>query len=342
MGLRCPAGVWKTGPVKAWRVHELGEPVKVMRLDDGVDPPRPGPGEIRVAPSTVGLNFFDDLLCRGLYQHKPAPPFSPGVELCGQVLESGPDVAGFEVGQRVIGMCSPSAGALAGETLTDARLTFAIPDAMPDEVGAAMVVTYGTAHAALHRRARLQPGETVLVHAGAGGVGSAAIQLAVAGGARVLATAGGPEKVEVCRTLGAEVAIDYTAGDFVGPVREATAGKGVDVVVDPVGGDVFDRSVRCLAWEGRLVVIGFTSGRIPALPANLALLKNISVVGLAWGAYLGHDPSLFPAIHDDLIRLWEQGKVDPLIHTVLPFEEAPQGISDLASRRTVGKVVVRI
>jgi len=342
VGLRCPAGVWKTGPVKAWRVHELGEPVKVMRLDDGVDPPRPGPGEIRVAPSTVGLNFFDDLLCRGLYQHKPAPPFSPGVELCGQVLESGPDVAGFEVGQRVIGMCSPSAGALAGETLTDARLTFAIPDAMPDEVGAAMVVTYGTAHAALHRRARLQPGETVLVHAGAGGVGSAAIQLAVAGGARVLATAGGPEKVEVCRTLGAEVAIDYTAGDFVGPVREATAGKGVDVVVDPVGGDVFDRSVRCLAWEGRLVVIGFTSGRIPALPANLALLKNISVVGLAWGAYLGHDPSLFPAIHDDLIRLWEQGKVDPLIHTVLPFEEAPQGISDLASRRTVGKVVVRI
>jgi NADPH2:quinone reductase len=328
--------------MRAWRVHELGEPIKVMRLDDGVDPPRPGSGEIRVAPSAVGLNFFDDLLCRGLYQHKPTPPFSPGAELCGRVLELGAGVEGFEVGQRVIGMSSPSGGALADEALTDARLTFAIPDAMPDEVGAAMVVTYGTSHAALHRRARLQAGETVLVHAGAGGVGSAAIQLAAAAGARVLATAGGPEKVEVCRKLGAEVAIDYTAGDFVGPVKEATGERGVDVVVDPVGGDVFDRSVRCLAWEGRLVVVGFTSGRIPALPANLALLKNISVVGLAWGAYLGHDPSIFPEIHADLLRLWEEGKVDPLVHTVLPFEQAPQGIADLASRKTVGKVVVRV
>ncbi|MGH8991375.1 MAG: zinc-binding dehydrogenase, partial [Acidimicrobiia bacterium] len=148
--------------------------------------------------------------------------------------------------------------------------------------------------------------------------------------------------VRACRDLGAEVAIDYTAGDFVGPVREATDGRGVDVIIDPVGGDVFDRSVRCLAWEGRLVVVGFTSGRIPSLPANLALLKNISVVGLAWGAYAGHDPSLFPEIHTDVIRLWEKGAVDPLIHAVVPFEQAPGGIADLASRKTVGKVVVRL
>lgn len=327
--------------MRAWRVHELGDPVQVMRLEDGVDPPRPGPGQLLVAPATVGLNFFDDLLCRGLYQHKPAPPFSPGAELCGRVLEVGAGVDGFVVGQRVMGM-SPTAGALAGEALTEPRLTFAVPDGMPDEVGAAIVTTYGTAHAALHRRARLQAGETVLVHAGAGGVGSAAIQLAAAAGARVLATAGGPEKVEVCRRLGAEVAIDYTAGDFVAPVKEATDGRGVDVIVDPVGGDVFDRSLRCLAWEGRLVVVGFTSGRIPALPANLALLKNISIIGLAWGAYVGHDPSLLAEIHTDLIRLWEKGQVDPLIHAVLPFEQAPQGIADLASRKTVGKVVVRV
>jgi NADPH2:quinone reductase len=328
--------------MRAWRVHELGEPLDVMRLDDGVEPPRPGLGEVRVAPSTVGLNFFDDLVCRGLYQHKPALPFSPGVELSGRVLELGAGVAGFEVGQRVVGMSSMTAGALAEESVTDARMTFAIPDGMPDHQGAALVVTYGTAHAALHRRARLSAGETVLVHAGAGGVGSAAIQLAAAAGARVLATAGGPEKVEVCRKLGADVAIDYTAGDFVAPVREATDGRGVDVVVDPVGGDVFDRSVRCLAWEGRLVVVGFTSGRIPTLPANLALLKNISVMGLAWGAYLGHDPALFPEIHADLIGLWEKGLVDPLVRDVLPFEQAAQGIADLASRRTVGKVVVRV
>jgi NADPH:quinone reductase len=328
--------------MRAWRVHELGEPVDVMRLDEGVDPPRPGPGELRVAPSAVGLNFFDDLVCRGLYQHKPALPFTPGFEVCGRILEPGEGVTGLEVGQRVIGMAVMSAGALAEESVTDARMTFAIPDGMPDHTGAALLVTYGTAHAALHRRAGLRAGETVLVHAGAGGVGSAAIQLAVAAGARVLATAGGPEKVEVCRNLGAEVAIDYTAGDFVAPVREATDGRGVDVIVDPVGGDVFDRSVRCLAWEGRLVVVGFTSGRIPTLPANLALLKNISVMGLAWGAYLGHDPGLFPGIHADLIGLWEKGLVDPLVRDVLPFEQAARGIADLASRQTVGKVVVRV
>ena len=328
--------------MRAWRVHELGEPLEVMRLDEGVDPPRPGPGELRVAPAAVGLNFFDDLLCRGLYQHKPGLPFTPGHELCGQVTDVGAGVDGFEVGQRVIGMSAPPNGALGEEALTDVRLTFAIPETMSDEVGAALVVTYGTAHAALHRRAQLAGGESVLVHAGAGGVGSAAIQLAVAAGARVLATAGGPDKVELCRRLGAEVAIDYTASDFVAAVKDATGGRGVDVVVDPVGGDVFDRSLRCLAWEGRLVVVGFTSGRIPTLPVNLALLKNISVLGLAWGAYADHEPSLFSEIHIDLIRLWEKGAVDPLIHTVLPFEQAPQGIADLASRKTVGKVVVRV
>lgn len=328
--------------MRAWRVHELGEPLRVMRLDEGVEPPTPGRGEVRLRSAAVGLNFFDDLLCRGLYQHKPTPPFSPGAEVCGRVLEVGGGVDGLEVGQRVVGMASPSAGALAEETVTDARLTFPIPDAMPDEVAAGFLVTYGTSHAALHRRARLRAGETMLVHAGAGGVGSAAVQLAVAAGARVLATAGGPEKVEVCRKMGAELAIDYTAGDFVDPVKDATGGRGVDVVVDPVGGDVFDRSLRCLAWEGRLVVVGFTSGRIPTLPANLALLKNISVMGLAWGAYLGHDASIFPEIHADLVRLWEKGKVDPLVHAVLPFEQAAQSLADLASRKTVGKVVVRV
>lgn len=334
--------MWKTRRMRAWRVHKLGDPVEVMQLDDGVDPPRPGPGLIRVAPAAVGLNFFDDLLCRGLYQHKPPLPFSPGNELSGRVLELGEGVEGFEPGQRVAGMAHHSAGALAEEALTDARMTFPIPDAMTDEVAAAIVVTYGTAHAALHRRARLQAGETVLVHAGAGGVGSAAIQLAVAAGARVLATAGGPDKVEACRNLGADVAIDYTAGDFLDPVKEATGKRGVDVIVDPVGGDVFDRSLRCLAWEGRLVVVGFTSGRIPTMPANRALLKNISVMGLAWGAYLDHDPALLPEIHADVIRLWEKGQVDPLIHAALPFEQAPHGIADLAGRRTMGKVVIRV
>ncbi len=233
------------------------------------------------------------------------------------------------------------AGALAEEALGDSRMLFEVPDSMPDGVAAAFLVTYGTAHAALHRRAGLRAGETLLVHAGAGGVGSAAIQLGVAAGARVLATAGGPEKVEVCRKLGAERAVDYRTEDFVAVVKEATGGRGADVILDPVGGDVFDRSLRCIAWEGRLLVVGFTSGRIPSAPANLVLLKNMSVVGIAWGAYLKHEPELLGRIHADLLGLYAEGKVDPLVHCVLPLEEAPRGLADLAGRRTVGKVVVR-
>jgi NADPH2:quinone reductase len=325
--------------MRAWRLHELGSPVDVLGMED-VDPPTPGEGQVRVAVAASGLNFFDDLICRGQYQDRPPLPFTPGLELCGTVVEAGPGVD-MAVGTRVIAMAALPAGALAEEALADARIALPIPDSMPDDVGAGFLVTYGTAHAGLHRRARLQPGETLLVHAGAGGVGSAAIQLGLAAGARVFATAGGPEKVDVCRKFGAELAIDYREDDFVAAVKEATGGRGADVILDPVGGDVFDRSLRCIAWEGRLVVIGFTSGRIPSAPANIALLKNIAVVGLAWGAYIKHDPSLFPEIHADLLRLYQAEKIDPLIHSVLAFEDAPRGMTDLASRRTVGKVIVR-
>jgi NADPH:quinone reductase len=212
---------------------------------------------------------------------------------------------------------------------------------MSDEQAASLYLTYQTGHVGLHRRAALQAGEWLLVHAGAGGVGSAAIQLGKAAGAKVIATAGGPRKTEVCRSLGADHVIDYTAEDFVPLVKEITEGHGADVVYDPVGGEVFDKSRKCIAFEGRLVVVGFTSGRIPSAPANIVLLKNMAVVGLAWGAYIKHHAGLFPEIHADLLRLYEAGKVDPLIHSVLPFEEAPRGLADLAGRRTAGKVIVR-
>jgi NADPH:quinone reductase len=325
--------------MRAWRVHELGDPAEVLRLED-VESPSPGRGQVRVAVAAAGLNFFDDLVCRGLYQDHPALPFTPGAEFVGRILETGPGVDA-PVGTRVVGMAASPAGSLAEEALADTRMIFEVPESMPDDTAAGFLVTYGTAHAALHRRARLQAGETLLVHAGAGGVGSAAVQLGVAAGARVLATAGGADKVEVCRKLGATRAIDYQAEDFVAVVKEATGGRGADVIVDPVGGDVFDRSLRCIAWEGRLVVVGFTSGRIPSPPANLVLLKNISVVGIAWGAYVKHEPELFGSTHADLLRLYAQGKVDPLLHSVLPLEEAPRGLADLTSRRTVGKAVIR-
>jgi NADPH:quinone reductase len=325
--------------MRAWRLHELGDPAEVLRLED-VDSPSPGPGQVRVAVAAAGLNFFDDLVCRGQYQDRPALPFTPGAEFVGRILEAGEGVD-LPAGTRVVGMAAWPAGALAEEALGDARMIFEVPGSMPDEVAAGFLVTYGTAHAALHRRAGLRAGETLLVHAGAGGVGSAAIQLGVAAGARVLATAGGPEKVEVCRKLGAERAIDYRTEDFVAVVKEATGGRGADVIFDPVGGDVFDRSLRCIAWEGRLLVVGFTSGRIGSAPANLVLLKNMSVVGIAWGAYRKHEPELLRRIHADLLRLYAEGKVDPLVHSVLPLEEAPRGLADLAGRRTVGKVVIR-
>jgi NADPH2:quinone reductase len=325
--------------MRAWRLHELGDPAEVLRLEE-VESPSPGPGQVRVAVAAAGLNFFDDLVCRGQYQDRPALPFTPGAEFVGRILEAGEGVEAA-VDTRVVGLATWPAGSLAEEALGDRRMVFEVPESMPDDTAAGFLVTYGTAHAALHRRARLQAGQTLLVHAGAGGVGSAAVQLGVAAGARVLATAGGPDKVEVCRKLGAARAIDYRSEDFVSVVKEETAGRGADVILDPVGGDVFDRSLRCIAWEGRLVVVGFTSGRIPSPPANLVLLKNMSVVGIAWGAYLNHDPGLFGEIHADLLRLYAAGKVDPLVHAVLPLEEAPRGLADLTSRRTVGKVVIR-
>jgi NADPH2:quinone reductase len=326
--------------MRAWRVHELGDPAEVLRLEE-VEPPRPGPGQLRVAVDAAALNFFDALQIRGLYQERAPLPFTPGGEICGRVVEAGEGVDAAVVGRRVIGMAAAPAGGLAEEALSVSGMAFEIPDAMPAEVGAALFITYGTGHLALHRRARLQAGETLLVHAGAGGVGSAAIQLGVAAGARVLATAGGTEKVELCRKLGADVAIDYRQDDFVAAVKEATGGRGADVVFDPVGGDVLERSLRCTAWEGRVLVIGFTSGHIPEIKANLVLLKNLDVVGVHWGAYRHHEPEIFGAIHAELLRLWEKGRIEPVIHAVLPMEDVPGALTDLTSRRTVGKVLIR-
>jgi NADPH:quinone reductase len=271
-------------------------------------------------------------MAAGLYQERPPLPYTPGIELCGEVEGTG---------QRVISAPSGGPGAFAEYALMDAGRAFPVPQGMPDEKAAALYLTYQTGHVGLHRRAHLQPGEWLLVHAGAGGVGSAAIQLGKAAGARVIATAGGPEKVQVCRDLGADHVVDYTADDFVPVVKEVTGGHGADVVYDPVGGDVFDRSRRCIAFEGRLVVVGFTSGRIPEAPANHLLVKNYSIVGLHWGLYKQHDPAVFGLVHEELTRLYEDGRIDPLVGQVLPLEEAPKALGALASRGTVGKVVLR-
>lgn len=326
--------------MRAWRVHEHGRPVDVLRLDDGLAPLVPGPGEVRVAVEACALNFADSLLCEGTYQEHPPLPFTPGLELCGTVTDLG---AGVDraVGERVIGLPLLPHGGLADEALCAAHDVFDVPQGMDAAVAAALPVTYQTAWFALHRRAGLQPGETVLVHAGAGGTGSATIELAVAAGARVLATAGGPDKVARCLALGAAEAFDYRAGDFVDLVKAATHGRGADVVVDPVGGDVFDRSRRCVAWEGRIVVVGFAGGRVAEAPTNHLMVKNYAVIGLHWGAYRARDPALVHECHRALIDLCTAGRIHPLVSTERAFTDAPRALADLAGRGTTGKVVLR-
>ncbi len=319
-----------TKTMKAWRVHELGKPADVMRLED-IEIPTPGAGQLLVKVTGAALNFPDLLMIAGTYQVLPPLPFIPGVELVGEVADTG---------QRLIGAPAEGFGAFAEFAVLDAAAAWPAPDGMPDDQAASLFLTYQTGHVGLHHRARLKPGEVVLVHAGAGGVGSAAIQLAKAGGATVIATAGGPEKTAVCLDLGADHAIDYLAEDFVGPVKEITGGRGADIIYDPVGGDVFDSSRRCIAFEGRIVVVGFTSGRIADAPTNHALVKNYSVVGLHWGLYRTHQPSLISEVHVDLTRLYAEGAIKPLVSQTLPLAEAPQALAALGRRGTVGKVVL--
>jgi NADPH:quinone reductase len=316
--------------MRAWRVHELGNPDDVLKLED-VPEPTPGPGQVLVKVRAAALNFFDGLMIQGLYQERPPLPFIPGSELCGEIVETG---------QRVLGSTSGGPGGFAEYALMDADAAWPVPDGLSDEKAAALYITYQTGYVGLHRRAHLKAGEWLLVHAGAGGVGSAAIQLGKAAGAKVIATAGGAQKLDVCRQLGADHVVDYTTEDFVSVVKEVTGGHGADVIYDPVGGDVFDQSRKCIAFEGRLVVVGFTSGRIPDIPANHLLVKNYSVVGLHWGLYRKHDPALFGMVHEELTRLVEEGYVDPLVSQALPLDDARDALRALADRATVGKVVL--
>ena len=323
--------------MRAWQVHEIGDPQKVLKLEE-VEDPKPGPGEVVVDVEAAALNFFDILLCRGEYQERPETPFTPGGEVSGTISAVG-DGVDLEEGLRAIATPFPSGGYAEKVAVPAEGGIFPIPDDMPSEAAAALHVAYQSAHFGLHRRANLMEGETVLVHAGAGGIGSAAIQLAKAEGARVFSTAGGPEKVEVCEKLGAEVAVDYKEENFVDAVKEATEGRGADIIFDPVGGEVFDLSRRCVAFEGRIVVVGFTSGSIADAPTNHLLVKNYSVLGLHWGLYNKVAPELVVETHEALVELYQNGEIDPLIFKSVPFEEVPEALGLLGSRKTYGKLV---
>ena len=322
--------------MRTWHVEELGEPSDVMQL---VDSPAQssGPGQVLVDVKAVGVSFPELLTIRGGYQVKPPLPFTPGNEIAGVVAGLGEGVDSLSVGDRVTWMGS---GGLAEQVVAPAAACFTLPEGMPMAKGCCLILNYGTTVFALDNRAKLQAGETMLVTAAAGGVGSAAIQVGKAIGANVIGLAGGPEKVATVYELGADAAFDYKEVDVVEAVRAATDGRGVDVVYEAVGGDIFQQVRRTVAWDGRLLIIGFTSGTIPDAPMNHALLKNYSIVGVHWGAWLGRDPGNLRQNWDRIVELAGTGHIDPLISSVRPFEDAAQALSDLGNRKTVGKVVI--
>jgi len=322
--------------MRAIVVDRFMEP-KELRVQEAPEP-KLQPGCLGIEIKAAGCNFFDILMAQGRYQVKPPFPFIPGAELAGVVREVASDVAGFAPGDRVL--ASATIGAFAERAVVSARGVYRMPAQMTFEEGAAFPIVYPTSYAALVFRAGLQPGESLLVHAAAGGVGIAAVQIGKALGARVIATAGGAEKLEVARKAGADVCLDYRDPAWVEGVKQATGGKGADVIYDSVGGSVTDQSLKCIAWNGRLLIIGFASGPIPEIKANRILLKNISVVGLHWGAYAIHEPKRIPETFDALFRLYDEGKIKPVIYATYPLEEAHAALEALGSRQTYGKVIV--
>ena len=322
--------------MKAWRVHNWGGP-ETMSFDD-IEVPAPGPGELRIRSRAAGLNFFDILQTQGKYQIKPPFPFTPGAEVAGLVDAIGPDITGFAPGEPVLSLSQ--GGGMAEYTIGRAGMTFRIPDGMDFATASALPIVYHTSYFALRDRARLSPGEWLLVHAGASGVGVSAIQLGRAFGARVVATAGSPEKLAFTEQQGAEHSIDYREATWVDQVKQLTGGRGADVVYDPVGGDVFDLSTRCLAPGGRLLVIGFAGGRIPTIAANRILLKDIAIVGALWGGHVQAHPEYPGQVQRALVELYAKGAIRPPLPIAYRFEDAPAALRDLANRKVLWKAVL--
>jgi NADPH2:quinone reductase len=328
--------------VKAWVVRQLGTP-DTIRFEEFAEG-EPADGMVRISLRASSINYFDALMVAGQYQTKPDLPFVPGSEVSG-VVASAPSGSGFKPGDRVMALVDNGGLTRGGYAdVTDAApgSIAHMPEKMSFEDAAGFHIIFQTGWFGLHRRANLKAGETLLVHAGAGGVGSAAIQLGKAAGATVIATAGSDEKVAVCREIGADHAINYKTQDFAEEVKQITGGRGADVIYDPVGGDVYDRSTKCIAFEGRIVIVGFTSGRIPQAAANHVLIKNYSVVGLHWGLYGKRIPELIPLASKALVELYEAGKIKPYISTRLPLSEAPRALISVAGGKSTGKVILTV
>ena len=321
---------------RAWRCHALGD-YHDLRIET-VPGRLPEPDEILVDIRAFAPGFPDMLMVQGLYQLKPALPFTPCAEFAGEVRAIGRQVVDFAVGDCVMG--SVRFGAAAEQVTVPAAQCYRLPADCDFALGAAFSVGYQTAYVALVPRGHLQAGETVLVHGAAGGVGLAAVDLAKHLGARVIAMASGAEKLALVRAKGADHVIDYAAGSFRDAVKDLTGGRGVDVVFDPVGGDRFDESLRCIAPFGRVLVIGFASGRIPSVAVNHVLIKQYAIVGVRAGEYGRLDPAAGAVVHTALAKLAASGAVRPHVCARLPFGELVAAYDALASRRVSGRIVI--
>jgi NADPH2:quinone reductase len=300
----------------------------------------PGPGEIAVTVRVAALNFFDTLITRGKYQHKPELPFSPGGEIAGVVARVGEGVSGFQPGDRVAAYLGW--GGARDEVIVTTEAAIPIPSGVADEVAAGVPITYGTALHGLKDRANVQPNEWVAVTGAAGGAGLAAIEIAKVMGARVIAVASSEEKLAICRAHGADAVIDYGKEDLKQALRERTGGAGVDVVYDCVGGDAAEPALRALRWNGRFLVVGFASGDIPKFPLNLLLVKGVSVMGVFWSEAVKRDPAGHRANMEFVLRAVADGRLRPHVHGTYPLERIAEAIGVLERREATGKVVVRV
>ena len=317
---------------------EFGEPSE-LELGE-LEEPVPGPGHVKIEVHSAGMNFPDTLMIAGKYQTKPPLPFAPGMESAGVVVALGEGVQGLNVGDRVMG--HPAWGGCAEFVTAEADRSYRIPDSMSFDEAAAFTITYGTTYHALVDRAHLQAGEVLLVHGAAGGVGLNAVELGKLLGAMVIATVGSDEKIDIVKQYGADHVINYTKQDFRGVVKELTGGEGADVIYDPVGGDVCDQSMRCINWNGRLLIIGFAGGRIQDIKANMILLKGCSVVGVMWGGFAGRSVRENHANFAKMFEWYEAGKINPHIGGRFPLAETREALEFILARKSTGKVIVTI
>lgn len=300
----------------------------------------PGPGEVAVSVRVAALNFFDTLITRGKYQHKPDLPFSPAGEISGVVSRVGPGVTAVKPGDRVAAYLGW--GGARDEVIVAADAAIPVPAGVSDEIAAGVSITYGTAIHGLKDRAGVKPGEWIAVTGAAGGAGLAAIEIAKLLGAQVIAVASSEDKLAICRAHGADQVVDYAREDLKQALRERTGGAGVDVVYDCVGGAAAEPALRALRWNGRFLVVGFASGDIPKLPLNLLLVKGVSALGVFWGESVKRDPAGHRENMEFVLRAVAEGRLKPLVHSSYPLDRIAEAIGVLERREAAGKVVLRV